>query len=372
MDLDRLAASLLLVGFDGPEPPKETRDLMRRGVGGAILFKRNLGTPAEIAGLCGLLKLEAQRPFLLCVDQEGGRVARLLEGFSAIPAMRCVGDLGDASIAEGVGRLLGEECRAVGFDLDFAPVVDVDSNPDNPVIGDRSFGPDSERCGRLGMALIRGLQGAGVAACAKHFPGHGDTHQDSHRTLPRLTHDLSRLRQVEFPPFEAAARAGVAGVMTAHVVFEALDPTLPATLSPLALEPLRSELGFSGALISDDLEMAAITESWPLDEAAALAVTAGCDLLLVCHHAAEQSLAIEGLRRLAERDTAGRDRLLRAAARADELRRRWARPTVPFETARLRPAWSEGLLQRLMDRAATKGGRGHEPEDPTARSVRRP
>ena len=360
MNLDRLAASLLIVGFDGTEPPKETLDLIDRGVGGAILFKRNIEAPREVAGLCARLKLHAGRPFLLSVDQEGGRVARLREGFSPIPPMRRLGEIDEVELAEATGRLLGEECRAVGFDLDFAPVVDVDSNPANPVIGDRSLSADPGRCGRLGAALIRGLQGAGVAACAKHFPGHGDTLQDSHRTLPRLTHDLERLRRVELPPFRAAAQAGVASIMTAHVVFEALDPGLPATLSAAALGLAREELGFEGALISDDLEMAAVIEGWPIDVAASLSVMAGCDLLLVCHHADRQAQAIDGIRREAERSPAARERLIVAAGRADGLRRRWAHAPATFEEARLRPAWGLDLLRRIGDHE----GDLHDPTAP--------
>ncbi len=347
MDLDRLAASLLVVGFPGQEVPAETGALVDRGISGAIFFKSNIGEPAEIASLTAELKTRAARPFLLCLDQEGGRVARLREGFTRVPPMRQVGAGGDAALAEAIGRILGEECRAVGFDLDFAPVVDVDSNPLNPVIGDRSFGRRAALCGKLGAAMARGIQSAGVAACAKHFPGHGDTTQDSHETLPRLPHDLARLREVELPPFQALARAGVASMMTAHVVFEALDPALPATLSSKALGLLREEIGFQGVLVSDDLEMGAIAERWPVGEAAVQAVLAGCDLLLVCHRADRQVEAIDALRRAAEQDDRIRDRLFEAANRVEKLRRRWAAAPTPFEPSRLRRPESVALLERL-------------------------
>ena len=175
-------------------------------------------------------------------------------------------------------------------------MVDVDTNPLNPVIGDRSLSRDPERVGRLGAALARGLQSAGVAACAKHFPGHGDTSQDSHLVLPRLPHSLERLEAVELPPFTALARAGVAAVMTAHVVFEALDPLRPATLSPPVLRLLRETCGFDGACVSDDLEMKGISAHVPLEEAAPGAVAAGVDQLLVCHTAAVQHRAIDLVR----------------------------------------------------------------------------
>jgi beta-N-acetylhexosaminidase len=273
--------------------------------------------------------------------------------------MRRIGELGQAPLAEAAGSLLARELRAVGFDLDFAPVVDVDSNPANPVIGDRSFGSSPQVCARLGAAVVRGIQDSGVAACAKHFPGHGDTLQDSHLTLPRLPHDLDRLRRVEWPPFAAAIRAGVASVMTAHVIFEALDPELPATLSPRALAPLRGELGFEGVIISDDLEMAAIARGWPMDVAAPMALTAGCDLILVCHHLEAQQLAIESLARSADRNTEFRDRLLNASQRVQLLAETWAKPAGEFQSAKLRRPDDLDLARRL---GSTSGSH----PDPTA------
>jgi beta-N-acetylhexosaminidase len=361
LDLDRLAASLVVIGFRERTPPPEALELIDRGASGAILFKENIGSAAEVAELCASLKRRAGRKFLMAVDQEGGRVARLREGFARLPPMRRLGELDDEALATAAGRLLGEECRAVGFDLDFAPVVDVDSNPANPVIGDRSFGRSPELVGRLGAALIRGLQATGVAACAKHFPGHGDTLQDSHQTLPRLPHDLARLSRIELPPFAAAARADVATVMTAHVVFDALDPELPATMSSKVLPLLRDQVGFQGAIVSDDLEMAAVAERWPMDEAAALSVAAGCDLLLVCHRADRQAQAIDGLRRAAEKSGAARQRLQEAAARVAALADRWAAPPAPFDPTRLTQDWMLELAERL--------GTGESPHpDPTRRT----
>jgi beta-N-acetylhexosaminidase len=276
--------------------------------------------------------------------------------------MRTLGELYDEALAAAAGRLLGEECRSVGFDLDFAPVVDVDSNPQNPVIGDRSFGRSPEVVGRLGAALIKGLQATGVAACAKHFPGHGDTLQDSHRTLPHLPHDLERLKRIELPPFVAAARAGVATVMTAHVVFDALDPELPATMSSKVLSLLKGSVGFRGPIVSDDLEMAAVAERWPMDEAAARSVAAGCDLLLVCHRSDRQALAIDGLRCAAEKSSEARLRLQEAAAQVTALAERWAAPPTAFEPARLQQPWMLELADRLGSGASSH-------VDPTSRSA---
>ncbi len=326
-DLDRAVAGLLCVGFHGTSPSPEVLELIRRGVGGVILFSRNLVDAEQVAALTGALKRAAGRPLLIAVDQEGGRVARLRQphGFTELPPMRRLGEADDERLAFDAGALVGRELRAVGVDQDYAPVVDVDSNPDNPVIGDRSFSRDPERVGRLGAALARGLQSAGVAACAKHFPGHGDTAQDSHLVLPRLPHSLERLKRVELPPFTALARAGVAAVMTAHVVFEPLDPARPATLSPAVLRLLRETCGFDRACVSDDLEMKGIAAHVPLEEAAPGAVAAGVDQLLVCHTAAVQHRAIDLVRAAVEAGRITRARLAEASRRVEGLLR-WAGP----------------------------------------------
>jgi beta-N-acetylhexosaminidase len=250
-------------------------------------------------------------------------VARLRapQGFTELPPMRAIGAAGDERIAFGVGALLGRELRAVGIDQDYAPVVDVDTNPANPVIGDRSLSRDPDVVARLGTALALGLQAEGVAACAKHFPGHGDTSQDSHVALPRLPHPLERLRRVELPPFRALAQAGVAAVMTAHVVFEALDPTRPATLSAPVMRLLREELGFQGCCVSDDLEMKAVAEHFPLEEAVPAAVAAGVDQLLVCHTSALQHRAIDLVREAVESGRLSRWRLAEARANVQRLLR---------------------------------------------------
>jgi beta-N-acetylhexosaminidase len=320
--LDRDVAGLFCVGFQGTTPSLEVLDLVRRGVHGVILFGRNVLEAEQVAQLVGDLKRAARgRRLLVSIDQEGGRVARLrsAHGFTEIPSMAALGETGDADLARQVGAMLGRELRAVGVDQDYAPCVDVNTNPANPVIGDRSLSGDPARVSCLGAALAQGLQSEGVAACAKHFPGHGDTSQDSHVDLPRLPHSLDRLRRVELPPFAALARAGVAAVMTAHVVFEALDPERPATLSPPVLRLLREELGFAGCCISDDLEMKAVAEHFPLEEVAPAAVLAGVDALMVSHSPAAQHRAIDLVRRAVEDGRIARERIDEARARIDRL-----------------------------------------------------
>ena len=350
--LDREVASLFCVGFTGHEPSAEVLELIARGVGGVILFSRNIRDAEQVAELSGALKRAAGRPLLISVDQEGGRVARLRapQGFTELPPMRALGATGDEGLAFEAGAMLGRELRAVGIDQDYAPVVDVDTNPLNPVIGDRSLAREPGPVGRMGAALARGLQSAGVAACAKHFPGHGDTSQDSHLDLPRLPHDLARLERVELPPFTALARAGVAAVMTAHVVFEALDPVRPATLSPPVLALLRERCGFQGCCVSDDLEMKAIAGHVALEVAAPLAVASGVDQLLVCHTPAVQHRAIDLVRGAVEDGRISRARLAEARARVGHLLG-WAGPPPDPAAARqvLRTADALALAARIPD-----------------------
>jgi beta-N-acetylhexosaminidase len=320
--LDREVAGLFCIGFHGLTPSPEVLELVKRGVHGVILFSRNVADAGQVAELSGSLKRAARgRKLLVSVDQEGGRVARLREshGFTELPPMRALGRSGDPDLARQVGALLGRELRAVGIDQDYAPCVDVDTNPLNPVIGDRSLSRDPAQVAWLGAALAEGIQSQDVAACAKHFPGHGDTSQDSHIELPHLPHALERLRQVELKPFAALAHAGVASVMTAHVVFDAIDPERPATLSAPVLRLLREELGFDGCCTSDDLEMKAVAGRFPLEEIAVGGVLAGVDALLVCHTAALQHQAIDLVRQAVERKQIPRERLQEARTRVGQL-----------------------------------------------------
>ncbi len=327
MTLERRCAGLLMVGFPGTTVDDEVKRLLDDGVMGVILFKRNVTDASGTAELIRALKRHAGRPLCAAVDQEGGRVARLRGvPFTNLPPMRELGRRGDEALCERTGRLLAHEVRAVGFDWDFAPVLDVDTNPKNPVIGDRSFHHTPERVAALGVALARGLEAGGVASCAKHFPGHGDTEKDSHLDLPRLPHGLERLRKTELLPFAAYAKAGLASVMTAHVIFDALDPGVPATMSAKALDGLlRRELGFGGVLVSDDLEMKAIAEHFTVEDAVVRSLAAGCDLFLVCHKAAVQRRCIEALAKAVREGRVSEARLAEAEARVAALVKRFVR-----------------------------------------------
>ena len=283
--LRRQIGRLLVAGFNGQAIPVELRSLARQfGLGGIILFARNIAEPAQVAELSfDAARLVPDLPCWVSVDQEGGRVARLKAPFTEWPAMATLGRSGDAGLAERFARALAVELRAVGITLDFAPVLDVHTNPKNPIIGDRALAEKAADVATLGTAIIRALQESGVAACGKHFPGHGDTSTDSHLELPLVEHPPERLREVEFVPFKAAIDADVASIMTAHVFAPALDETMPATLSKRVVNDLlRQELGFEGVIFSDDLEMKAIANHHTVPSAAVLSLAAGCDGILIC------------------------------------------------------------------------------------------
>lgn len=374
MDLyDRQAARCVFVGVRGTTPLPEELELIRRGVGGVILFSRNVEEPRQLAELSRALKAAAPGALMIAIDQEGGRVQRLRPPhWTAWPSLRRIGAIDEAggiqglngtAVAEKLGHMIAHELGACGIDLDFAPVVDVDTNPANPVIGDRSFGRDPRRVARLGVALAQGLERGGVASCAKHFPGHGDTSQDSHLTLPRLAHDRARLWQVELVPFVAAARAGLASVMTAHIRFEAFD-RLPATLSPEAMKLLRADVAFQGACLSDDLEMNAIASTYGVVDGAEMAIAAGVDGVLVCHSLKLQHDVIDSIARGANAGPLPRDRLAEAARRMEKLLE-FARPASAVEPsqAAARCGTKEHLdfVSQLMAAPAVAG----QPRDPT-------
>jgi beta-N-acetylhexosaminidase len=376
-EFERQAARCVFVGIQGTTPAPAELELVRRGVGGVILFARNVVEPGQVAELARSLKAAAPGPLLICIDQEGGRVQRLRPpDWTAWPSMRRLGEIDQQGgldgtngtvIAEGVGEMIARELSASGIDLDFAPVLDVDTNPDNPVIGDRSFSRDPRRVARLGVALAQGLERSGVASCAKHYPGHGDTSQDSHLTLPRLAHDEKRLWEVELVPFVAAARAGIASVMTAHVRFETFD-RLPATISPVALRLLRRDVGFRGCCISDDLEMRAISDIWGVPDAAELSITAGCDAVLVCHTLQHQHDAIDAIARGARAGPLPRERLAEAASRVEALEK-FARPASAIDPSSASSAAATTAHRQFAARLLEAAARIERPIDPTERRV---
>jgi beta-N-acetylhexosaminidase len=329
--LAQAAGQLLSVGFDGTSVPDDLRARIAAGeVGGVILFRPNIADPGQVAALVAGLRAAApaDRPLLVSIDQEGGLVQRVRAPATVWPPMGAVGAAGDPPRTAAVGRALGEELAALGIGWNFAPVLDVHTNPANPVIGNRAFATTPEEVAAQAVAFWRGLRGAGVLGCGKHFPGHGDTRTDSHLDLPVVDHDVERLRRVELAPFVAAIEAGFEALMTAHVLYPALDRDRPATLSRrISTELLRGELGFGGVLVSDDLGMKAVADRYPIEELATATVAAGVDHLLIREPAVRQVAAFEALVRGGEARAELRARIEESAARVARLK---AAATVPM------------------------------------------
>jgi beta-N-acetylhexosaminidase len=339
-------AGLVLAGFHGtaaddPEPAA----LAAMGVRGFVVFGRNVESPEQVHALLGGLAAASAGPPLLAVDQEGGRVARLRAPLTVWPPMQALGARGDAATAEALGRALGDEIAAVGFNVVFAPVLDVRFEGTTIAIGDRALSDDPAVVAALGVALIDGLQGAGLAACAKHFPGHGHVTVDSHLALPTCPLSEEALRRDHLTPFARAVAGGVDSVMTAHVHYPAVDDA-PATMSKRWIDGvLRTELGFSGVVFSDDLEMGAITAGAGIADAAVAAVRAGVDGLLVCSRRDAVADVVARLRAEADADPAF---AARCAASLERLRAlAGARPPRPVPLERLAAHVGVPAHQRL-------------------------
>ncbi len=327
MERLRQIAQLFIFGFDGHVPDASIlRWIQDFGIGGVILFSRNIQSPGQTAELIRSLQQSSEIPLLVGIDQEGGRVSRLPRPFTSFPGNHALGLSGSKELACSFGQATANELTAAGFNLDFAPVLDVNSNPDNPVIGERAFGSDTQLVADLGCAVIRGLQEHGVIACGKHFPGHGDTSLDSHLDLPTVPHNKEALRQREMLPFQRAITSEVETIMTAHVLYPQLDPELPATLSPVIVQNiLREELHFNGVVFTDDLEMKAVEEKWGIERSCVLALRAGVDALLICHDPVKQEKGLHAVIRAVEEGEIPIERIEEAAARVLDLKRRRVR-----------------------------------------------
>lgn len=286
---------LLFVGFPAGPPSQELLDAIAKGrIGGIILFARNIEDPASLRQLIQQLQRAAppELPLMFSIDQEGGRVQRMRDPWTEWPPMAQVAASDDLERTQKVHQCIATELGDLGITLSYTPVADVLTRSDNPVIGDRAFGETPEKVARHVQAAIRGTHAAGVATCAKHFPGHGDTDLDSHFHLPTLDHELSRLKRIELPPFAAAIEAEVASMMTAHVLFPAIDRKRPATLSPDLMALLREDLAYDGLVFSDDLEMKAVADHFSVRERTLGPLQAGVDALLIC---SQQDLWLESL-----------------------------------------------------------------------------
>jgi len=265
-------------------------------------------------------------PPFIAIDQEGGSVHRLPAPFTHFPAATRIGEKDNLELARRLGRAAADELKLAGINLNFAPVLDVNSNPANPIIGARAFGAKPQQVVEISSAWTQGLRDGGIIPCGKHFPGHGDTDKDSHLELPTVSKTLDELKAVELPPFAQACRNQIESLMTAHVLYPALDPNLPATLSETIVTGLlRHQLGYDGVMFSDDLEMKAIADNYGVEQAAALAVRAGVDVLLFCHELEKAIEACEFLCNEAQSDPVVRARVEDSFRRTTELKRRYVK-----------------------------------------------
>lgn len=290
MTVEEKIGQMVMMGIPGTTIGPEASILIEQHrVGGMMLFAENVESPEQVAELTADLQRMALRggtrlPLFISIDQEGGKVVRIRDGVTPLPSLMAIGATGSDALAEQVGRIVGAELAVLGVNMNAAPVMDVNNNPNNPVIGIRSFGEDPALVANFGTAFMRGMQASSVLATAKHFPGHGDTDVDSHLALPTIVHSRERLDEIELVPFRAAIAAGVDAIMSAHITFPAVDstPGLPSTLSYAVLTGLlREELGFDGLIVTDALEMKGVAHQYDFGEAAVMAVQAGADIVLI-------------------------------------------------------------------------------------------
>ena len=334
MNLREKIGQLFMIGFTGTEVTTDLVAFIKEyQPGGLILFKRNLQTADQIIALTNQAQeLSGPLPFLISIDQEGGRVSRLPSGFTIFPPCALLGHCGSVELAYRAASVTAAELRAVGINMNMAPVLDVDSNPRNPIIGDRAFGRTPEQVSVLGEATVSGLHAHRIVACGKHFPGHGDTHADSHLELPVVEAPVERLETVELPPFRHAIGHGLTTMMTAHVLYPALDSAHPATLSPTILTRLlRRQLGFSGLVLTDDLEMRAILDHYGIAEAAVQSLQAGADMLLICKEMDREIAALEAVHTAVKDGTISETRIDESLSRIRQIKERFLLPYIPAD-----------------------------------------
>lgn len=331
MTLEEQIGQVLMVGFRGTTPSPEILDLIQNDhIGSVILFSRNVQDAQQVWQLTSALQMAARAaghryPLLIAIDQENGMVQRLGQGATSFPGNMAQGAIGSEQITHAIALATGQEMRAPGINMNLAPVVDVNNNPANPVIGVRSFGEDAQLVARLGAAAMKGFHEAGVVSCLKHFPGHGDTDVDSHLALPTIPYTMDRLETTELLPFKSGIEAGADCVMIAHIAFPSLthDEHLPATLSPAIVRGLlREQMRFDGVIISDCLEMNAISATVGVPRGAVLALQAGIDLVLISHQYARQQAAIEAIQRAVQAGELLAEAVAQAARRVIALKER--------------------------------------------------
>lgn len=314
MTLEEKIGQMIMIGVEGKTMDQTAERLIKeRHVGGVIFYQSNLNSIAEAVKLINDLKAANrtnETPLFLAVDQEGGKINRMPADFEKIPDSRTVGKSNDASMAKALGGLLADELRAIGLNLNFAPVLDIDSNPKNPVIGVRSFGNNAELVAKMGAAEMQGLQESGIIAAVKHFPGHGDTSVDSHRALPVVLKTTDQLEKFEWVPFRSAIEGGTDAVMVAHILFPRIDNKAPSSFSKTIIgEHLRGKLGFDGVVFTDEMTMGAIANKYGVVNASLRSILAGSDIVMVAHDYKKMQAVYDRLLKTAKEGTLSEARI---------------------------------------------------------------
>lgn len=328
MTLDEKIGQMVIAGFDGYEVNENVRSLIRNyHIGGFILYGRNVQNTGQLLALINWLKITNSAnkvPIFVSVDEEGGRVSRMPAEFANIPSMGAIGKINDSGLAYRVGNVTADMIRSFGFNMDFAPVLDINSNPNNPIIGDRAFGSTPEIVSRLGVQTMLGIRDGGVIPVVKHFPGHGDTSVDSHTALPVVNYNLNRLESFEFVPFKAAINAGADAVMVAHILLSQVDPANPSSMSRTVItDILRNRLGFKGVVITDDMTMGAITKNYDLADAAVKSVNAGSDIILLSGGYNNEVRVLNALKNAAANGTIPMSRINESVYRILKLKQKY-------------------------------------------------
>lgn len=341
MSLDEKIGQMMFSGISGEQLTEETTALIREyKVGGIILFENNIDSLEQTSTLLNDLKRENNQnglPIFLGVDQEGGRVDRFPKEIKKLPTNKTIGEQDNEELSYQVGELLGEQLQALGFNLNFAPVLDIHSNPNNPVIGDRSFGPHPDTVRKLGVQTMKGMQSKHVIPVIKHFPGHGDTSVDSHFELPEINKELTELEKLEFTPFKKAIEEGADMVMTAHILLPQVDADEPASMSEKIINGLlREQLDFDGVVITDDLTMKAISDHYDLGEAAVQSVQAGTDMILIAHHYKEFIAVVQALKNAVENGDLSEERIDESMLRIIRLKEKYEVEDVQTEAIHTR------------------------------------
>ncbi|NGZ77346.1 beta-N-acetylhexosaminidase [Saccharibacillus alkalitolerans] len=327
MTLDEKIGQMIVAGVEGRSLRQTDKALIReRRIGGVIFYADNIESAPQTKAFAESIQAanpNDKLPLFVSVDQEGGRVARL-KGVDKVPTAAAIGRQGDAAYARSVGELLGEQLLSQGFNLDYAPVLDVNSNPDNPVIGDRSFGASAALVSKLGIPVMQGLESKKVIPVVKHFPGHGDTSVDSHVSLPVVNKSTAQLDKLELVPFKKAIAEGADVVMIAHILLPKLDKQYPSSMSKAVItDLLREKLGFEGVVMTDDMTMGAIAENYGLGEAAVQSVLAGSDIILVAHEAENAVQAIDAIKKAVRSGKISEERIDESVARIIELKQKY-------------------------------------------------